>query len=117
MVQPRENEYVRKDRSRVPVLVGATTFGDRQDQGVALVLDLTELKHTEKALRDTQTNLAQVMRVTMLGELTASIAHEVNQPLAAVVVNAEACLRWLDRGTPDLHAVRRSMDRRWQSGE
>jgi C4-dicarboxylate-specific signal transduction histidine kinase len=45
-----------------------------------------------------------------LGELTASIAHEVNQPLAAVVANAEACLRWLDRGTPDLTAARRSVE-------
>jgi signal transduction histidine kinase len=44
-----------------------------------------------------------------MGQLTASIAHEVNQPLAAVVANAEACLRWLDRGTPDLDAVRRSV--------
>jgi C4-dicarboxylate-specific signal transduction histidine kinase len=48
--------------------------------------------------------------VTTLGELTASIAHEVNQPLAAVVANAEACLRWLDRGTPDLDAARRSVE-------
>jgi PAS domain S-box-containing protein len=109
-VQPREKEYFRKDRSRVPVLVGSTTFGNRQDQGVAFVLDLTELKHAEAALRDTQTNLAHVMRVTMLGELTASIAHEVNQPLAAVVANAEACRRWLDRGTPDLDAARRSVE-------
>jgi PAS domain S-box-containing protein len=109
-VQPREKEYFRKDRSRVPVLLGATTLGDRQDQGVAFVLDLTELKHAEEALRDAQTNLAHVMRVTMLGELTASIAHEVNQPLAAVIANAEACLRWLDRGTPDLDAARRSVE-------
>jgi signal transduction histidine kinase len=48
--------------------------------------------------------------VTTLGELTASIAHEVNQPLAGVVANAEACLRWLDRGTPDLDAARRSAE-------
>jgi C4-dicarboxylate-specific signal transduction histidine kinase len=48
--------------------------------------------------------------VTALGELTASIAHEVNQPLAAVVANAEACLRWLDRATPDLNAARRSVE-------
>jgi C4-dicarboxylate-specific signal transduction histidine kinase len=48
--------------------------------------------------------------VTTLGELTASIAHEVNQPLAGVVANAEACLRWLDRATPDLDAVRRSVE-------
>jgi C4-dicarboxylate-specific signal transduction histidine kinase len=48
--------------------------------------------------------------VTTLGELTASIAHEVNQPLAGVRANAEACLRWLDRGTPDLDKVRRSVE-------
>ena len=48
--------------------------------------------------------------MTTLGELTASIAHEVNQPLAAVVANAEACLRWLDRETPDLDEARRSVE-------
>jgi len=48
--------------------------------------------------------------VTTLGELTASIAHEVNQPLAAVVANAQACLRWLDREIPDLDAARRSVE-------
>jgi PAS domain S-box-containing protein len=66
--------------------------------------------HAEEALRKAQAELAHVTRVTMLGELTASISHEVNQPLAAVVANAEACLRWLDRGTPDLDAARRSVE-------
>src|SRR6266436_1754605 len=64
--------------------------------------------HAERALREAQAALAHVTRVTTLGELTASIAHEVNQPLAGVVANAEACLRWLDRG-PDLDAARRSV--------
>jgi PAS domain S-box-containing protein len=64
--------------------------------------------HAEQALREAQAELAHVTRVTTLGELTASIAHEVNQPLAAVVANAEACLRWLDRETPDLAGARRS---------
>jgi len=63
-----------------------------------------------EALREAQMELAHVTRVTMLGELTASIAHEVNQPLAGVVANAEACLRWLGRETPDLDAVRRSVE-------
>jgi C4-dicarboxylate-specific signal transduction histidine kinase len=93
----------------VPVLLGAATFGHCQDEGVAFVLDLTERKHAEAALRDAQTNLAHVVRITTLGELTASIAHEVNQPLAAIRTNAEACLRWLDRGTPDLDEARRSV--------
>jgi PAS domain S-box-containing protein len=242
-VQSREKEYFRKDGSRVPVLLGATTFGDKQDEGVAFVLDLTErkraefarqllaslveqatefmaiadleggtpiylnkaglkmvgfdsleeartrrgiqymfpedrefvntvlwptvlekgswsgemrlrhfktgdpipihysafriddpktgqpvnignvcsditdnkradekLRASEQRLLDAQMELARVTRVTMLGELTASIAHEVNQPLAAVVANAEAGLRWLDRATPDLKAVRRSVE-------
>jgi C4-dicarboxylate-specific signal transduction histidine kinase len=64
----------------------------------------------EEALRKAQAELAHVTRVTMLGELTASIAHEVNQPLAAVVANAEASLRWLNRETPDLAAARRSVE-------
>jgi C4-dicarboxylate-specific signal transduction histidine kinase len=67
-------------------------------------------EHAEEALREAQAELAHVTRVTALGELTASIAHEVNQPLAAVVANAEACLRWLDRETPDLAAARRSAE-------
>lgn len=64
----------------------------------------------EQALRKAQAELAHVTRVTMLGELTASIAHEVNQPLAAVVANAEAALRWLNRAQPDLAAARRSVE-------
>ena len=66
--------------------------------------------HAEAALREAQEELVHMTRVTTLGELTASIAHEVNQPLAGVVANAEACLRWLDRGTPDLDAARRSVE-------
>jgi C4-dicarboxylate-specific signal transduction histidine kinase len=62
-----------------------------------------------------QTNLAHVVRVTTLGELTASIAHEVNQPLGAVVNAAAACRRWLDRGTPDLDEARRAVD--WITNE
>jgi PAS domain S-box-containing protein len=64
----------------------------------------------EEALRRAQAELAHVTRVTTLGELTASIAHEINQPLAAVVANAAACLSWLDRETPDLAATRRSVE-------
>jgi PAS domain S-box-containing protein len=109
-VQPREKEYFRKDGSRVPVLVARALFEWNRDEGVAFVLDLTERKHVEEALRDAQANLAHVARITTLGELTASIAHEVNQPLAAVVANAEASLRWLRRGTPDVEAACRSVE-------
>jgi PAS domain S-box-containing protein len=242
-VQPREKEYLRKDGSRVPVLLGATTFGDKQDEGVAFVLDLTERKHaelerrrlaslveqandlmaiadlsggtpiylneaglkmvgfdsweeakarrgihyifpedrpfvndvlwptvlekgswsgemrfrhfktgdpipvlysafriddpetgqpvnvgnvcrditdrkraeeklraSEQRLLDAQMELARVTRVTTLGELTASIAHEVNQPLAAVVNAAGACRRWLDGDTANLDEARLAVD-------
>jgi PAS domain S-box-containing protein len=71
--------------------------------------------HAEQALRKAQAELAHVTRVTALGELTASIAHEVNQPLAAIVANAEACLRWLNREIPDLNAARRSVE--WVIGD
>jgi PAS domain S-box-containing protein len=60
-----------------------------------IVRDVTERKRTEEALQKTQAELAHVTRVATLGEMTASIAHEINQPLAAVVNNASACLRWL----------------------
>src|SRR6266852_4426272 len=63
----------------------------------------------EQALRKARAELAHVTRVTTLGELTASISHEVNQPLAAIVANAEACLGWLDRETPDLAAARQAL--------
>src|SRR5262249_2183010 len=64
----------------------------------------------EQALRKAQAELAHVTRVTTLGELTASIAHEINQPLAAVIANAEACQSWLDRDPPALDAARRSVE-------
>jgi PAS domain S-box-containing protein len=108
--RPYEKEFSRKDGSRVPILMAGARFEWNRDEGVAFVLDLTERKHVEGALRDAQANLEHVVRVTTLGELAASIAHEVNQPLAAVKANAEACLRWLDRETPDLDAARRSVE-------
>jgi PAS domain S-box-containing protein len=77
---------------------------------VGAVTDVTATKRAEEKLHNTQAELAHITRLTTLGELTASIAHEVNQPLAAVVANAEACLGWLDRETPDLNAARRSVE-------
>jgi len=67
-------------------------------------------EEAERALRKAQAELAHVTRVTTLGELAASIAHEINQPLAAVIANAEACSSWLDRSPPDLEAARRSVE-------
>jgi C4-dicarboxylate-specific signal transduction histidine kinase len=73
--------------------------------------EILERKSAEEALRKAQTDLAHVARVMTLGELTASIAHEVNQPLAAVTTNANACLRWLARDPPDLEEARECLRR------
>jgi PAS domain S-box-containing protein len=67
-------------------------------------------EQAEQALQRAQTELAHVTRVTTLGELTASIAHEVNQPLAAIVANGDACLRWLGREPPNVGKARESVE-------
>ena len=77
------------DSSGVPEFVGAVT-------------DITPAKEAEEALRKSQADLAHVNRVTTMGELSASLAHEVNQPITGAVINAHACLRWLKREHPDL---------------
>jgi C4-dicarboxylate-specific signal transduction histidine kinase len=64
------------------------------------------IEQKQQALQQAQAELAHIARVTTLGELTASIAHEVNQPLAAIVTNGEACLRFLNRDVPDLNEIR-----------
>jgi C4-dicarboxylate-specific signal transduction histidine kinase len=75
---------------------------------VGAVVDVTAAKLAQAKLHKAQTELAHVTRVTTLGEMTASISHEVNQPLAAVVNAAGACLRWLDGSTPNLDEARRA---------
>src|SRR5205807_78490 len=70
-----------------------------------------ERKRTEEALRKAQGELAHVTRVMTMGELTASIAHEVNQPLSAIVTNSNACLRWLAGNSPTLDEAREAARR------
>src|SRR6267378_5821001 len=72
---------------------------------------ITERKRAEEALRSVQAELAHANRVTTMGQLTASIAHEINQPICAMVTNAEAALRWLGRRPPDLEEVRQTLGR------
>jgi len=73
--------------------------------------DVTERKLAEEALRQAQADLAHVSRVTTMGELTASLAHEVNQPIAAAFTDANTCLRWLTRDQPDLEEAREAASR------
>jgi PAS domain S-box-containing protein len=103
---PFETEYLHKDGRRIRVMVGAALLEGSQESGVAFVLDLTERQRAEEALREAQAELAHVTRLATLGELMASIAHEINQPLGAVVNNASACVRWL--AAQNLEEARRS---------
>ena len=73
---------------------------------VGAVMDVSDRKRAEEALRQAQADLAHVNRTTTMGELTASLAHEVNQPIAAAVTNANTCLRWLTRDHPDVEEAR-----------
>jgi PAS domain S-box-containing protein len=80
-------------------------------QFVGSSTDISERKLAEAALRQAQVDLAHVSRVTTMGELTASLAHEVNQPITAAVIDANTCLRWLTRDQPDLEEAREAASR------
>jgi PAS domain S-box-containing protein len=100
-----EKQYRRKDGSLIWVSNNVSLVPGTKSMPrflMALSEDITERKQTEEALRRSQAELAHVARVASLGEMTASIAHEVNQPLAAVVANGHACLRWLSASPPNV---------------
>jgi PAS domain S-box-containing protein len=99
------------DQVRWVVSKGQTHCGDGDEpiRMIGLTQDITERKQLEQALLKTQTELAHLSRVMTMGELTSSIAHEVNQPLAAVVTNGDACLRWIAAEPPNLNKVRESV--------
>jgi C4-dicarboxylate-specific signal transduction histidine kinase len=73
--------------------------------------------HASEALREAQAELAHVNRVTAMGQLAASITHEVNQPLAGMITNAGAGLRWLDHQPPDVEEIRQALGRIAQDGK
>jgi PAS domain S-box-containing protein len=112
-LEPREKEYFRKDGSRVPVLVARALFEWKPDEGVAFIIDMTDRKRADEKLRaseqrlvEAQMALAHANRVTTMGQLTASIAHEVKQPIGATVTNAQAALRFLGAEVVDTNELR-----------
>jgi PAS domain S-box-containing protein len=82
-----------------------------------LLIDIDDRKSMEDALRSTQTRLSRAMQTATVGELAASIAHEINQPLAAVVTNGHACLRWLATEPPSLDRAREAAERIVRDGK
>jgi PAS domain S-box-containing protein len=107
-----ENEIVTRSGERRLIRWSNTVMRDPQGRAIGTTSigeDITERKRAREALENAQAELAHVTRVATLGEMTASIAHEINQPLGAIANSASACLRWLD--AQKLEEARRSASR------
>jgi PAS domain S-box-containing protein len=98
-------------------LVTVVVEGDRVTRVRGVMLDLTNRKRAEEALRQARADLAHVSRVTTMGELTASLAHEIKQPIAAASTNASTCLRWLAGDTPNIEEARAAATRIVKDGQ
>jgi two-component system sensor kinase FixL len=106
---PYQKEYVLRNGTIVPVLMSRSLLPGHRDRGVAFALDLTERNRSEYRLRESQEEaqrlqreLSHLARVSTMGELSTSIAHELNQPLTAILTNAQVAQRLIAAGNPDL---------------
>ena len=111
-----DGDLVHTSRSGTQVTVASrwSLLKDERGRSIAILEtnnDITERKRGEEKLQQAQAELAHINRTTTLGELTASIAHEVNQPLAAIVIDGEVCMMLLGRDEPDTHEVRDALQR------
>src|ERR1700758_3451064 len=109
-----ETVRMRKDGSLLDVSLTISPMRDASGRVVGaskLARDITERKRAEEALRQAQTDLAHASRLTTMGEFTASLAHEVKQPIAAAVTDANTCVRWITRDEPDLKEAREAARR------
>ncbi len=95
---------------RIHLLAHRITYQSGNEEVVGAVMDVTEARKSQETLHAVETALAHASRVATLGEISATIAHEVNQPLAAIIANGQACLRFLRRETPDLDEVRGAVE-------
>jgi PAS domain S-box-containing protein len=115
---PYEKEFFKPNGDLVPVLLCAATFEEGGKEGVAFVLDLTDSKRAEAEVRDSerrsremQTAFTHACRVATMGQLTASISHEIRQPISSIATNASTGLRWLNAPAPNLDEARQVLDR------
>jgi len=116
-----KGELIHTTRDGRRIIVESRHVLMREVDGRRLVLetnrDITERKQAQESLQKAQATLARVNRVMLVGEMTASVAHEVNQPIAAAVTNAGACLRWLAAQPPDMEKARQALGRIVKDGK
>ncbi len=109
-----ETQHRRKDGTSLPVNTYFSTVSERgpnQRTFLAVTVDISARRAAEDALRAAQSELERVARLTTVGAMAATIAHELNQPLAAIVSNGSAGLRWLDRPEPNLEEAHLAFER------
>jgi PAS domain S-box-containing protein len=114
-----ETARIAKDGRRVEISLTVSPLLNKYGKVIGaskVARDITTSRQAEAELQRVRTELARVARVTTLGELTAAIAHEVNQPLTGVISSGNACLRWVAANPPNLEAARRSVERMIDDG-